>query len=139
MDMGNDKRGYIAGVKHLQWKMIKYVPKTVRNAIKLCEEELIKKRKDIANLNLTSEQKQKKLIDAEYQIYNVVCEYMTKVIAFSPIIVEEITGILETGNDIKDIERLNDMIRKETIDNIMVMERGEIEEGMEEDASGSQE
>lgn len=131
LDMEMNKKGYINGVKHLYWKMVKYTPRTVRGFIKKILEEMDEEKEKIKDLNLTSEQKEKKYLDVEYKFYNIICENITKVISFSPIVEEEITGILDTGDSIESLSKLNTIIKEESKKNIEVMDMGEAEEGVE--------
>ena len=132
LDMDGDKRGYVNGVKHLYWKMIKYTPLTVRTYIQKLLNELDTEKLKIMDLDLTSEQKEKKYISIDYQYYNIICENITKVLSFSPIVEEEIVGILEVGDSIQDLRNINDMLRKTPKEKIELLDIGETEEGVEE-------
>jgi len=137
LDIKLEKRGYVNGVKHLQWKMIKYIPKTIRRKISDLEVELVQEKKKIESYDLTSEQKQKKKLELDYEYYNLICQYITKILSFSPIIEEEVTGILEVGEDVEELEKMNEVIKTTKKEQLLLVDHGEAEEGSEPVTDGS--
>jgi len=130
-DMKQDKKAYINGVKHLYWKMIKFTPRTIRRVLKELEKQMEEEKKKVLQGNLTSEQKEKKILDVQYKYYDLICHQITKVLSFSPIVEEEIEGILDAGNTIEDVQKLGEIVRTEAKKDIMIMESERREEGYE--------
>ena len=133
LDIDINKKGFNKAVKHCYWKTIKYIPKTVREEIKILIKDMENEIEAISKSRDTDIQKKQRILDIEYSYYNRICEYITKTISFSPIVEEEITGILETGTTIKDLDKLTDTLKKASKEEIFLLDKGESDEGTNSD------
>jgi len=131
MDVEQRKREYITSVKHLHWNLIKYIPKSYREKlsklIKLMDEELNKLKKT----DLTTEQKEKRELDIKYFYYDKIMNILTLTFISSPIIEEEIEGILQTGKTIDELKEITEKIRSTSIKDVKIIDMGQFEEGVE--------
>jgi len=114
LDISGDKKGYVTGVKHLYRYMIKYIPRSVNNEIKALLNELSERIDGVKKKNLTDVQKEKQIQNLQYQYYDRISEYVIKVLSHSPIVEEEIVGILTNIKTLDDVEKLrNNIVKKE--------------------------
>jgi len=112
LDISGDKKGYVTGVKHLYRYMIKYIPRSVNNEIKALLNELSERIDGVKKKNLTDVQKEKQIQNLQYQYYDRISEYVIKVLSHSPIVEEEIVGILTNIKTLDDVEKLRKNITK---------------------------
>lgn len=135
-DMEQNKLAYVSSVKHLNWAMTKYLPKTIRERIRELDSEMEQKIKQVDNGDLTSEQKTRKKNNLKYEYYNRIGEITIKMVAFSPIVTEEATGVLKLPeNSMEGIKKYNKKIRNEDKKHIEVVDyptmKGDKEDGIE--------
>lgn len=128
LDIDNNKKGFISGVKHLTWKIVKYIPKSVRLEIDKIYKVIDEEKQKLDASGLSDETKEKRHLNIEYKHYNTICEYVTKIVSYSPIVHEEITGVLNVGKDVEDFNKLNDLIKKGEKE-LLQLDKGDIEEG----------
>ena len=131
LDIDQRKKEYITSVKHLHWNLLKYVPRSYREKIAGIMDQLDLEMARISETGLTSEQKEKREIDIKYNHYDKIMNVLTMTFISSPIIEEQIEGILETGKTIEELQEITETIKKTSIKDVKIKDEGIIFEGGE--------